>query len=269
MLKKAKYLLSFIILFYSFDVSAQGIITPKEKLRTVKHERINQMIRSEEEGIPSFTRQSVTAIKNHHDGWGVLFEKGFSKSPYKATLIQFELGEKQHRKEQKQSASAFFGRPFVYGKQNIFYQAKLGMGRQILLGGKTNKNGVAVYGIFVGGFSAGLLRPYYLEFDTGIGVADLKYQTATRDAFLNQDQSKRILGGTGLNKGWNEISFTPGIYAKASLRFDWARFNQVVSALEVGFMADLYSQRVVQMIDLPGKTFFPTGFISLNFGKRK
>ena len=72
-----------------------------------------------------------------------------------------------------------------------------------------------------------------------------------------------------LFRSWNEIKFTPGLYAKASLRFDWARFNQVVSALEVGFMADMYSQKVIQMIDLLGKTFFPTGFVSLNFGKRK
>ena len=199
-----------------------------------------------------------------------MFEKAFSKSPYKATVIQLEISEKQHRKEQKQSSALFYGRPFVYGKENIFYQARLGVGRQVLLGGKTNKNGVAVYGIFVGGFSAGLARPYYLTFQFGRdSIADYKYSARFYDAFLNQDPYAKIVGGTGLSKGWNEIKFTPGLYAKASLRFDWARFNQVVSALEVGFMADMYSQKVIQMIDLLGKTFFPTGFVSLNFGKRK
>jgi hypothetical protein len=241
-----------------------------------KHNRINQMLRNEEEGVPAFEKHSITSIKNHHDGWGIAFEKGFSSSAYKTTIVQLELTEKQHRKEQKQSTPgsinggfAYFGRPFVFGKQNIFYQAKLGLGRQIMIGGKSNKNGVAVYGVFVGGFSAGLLRPYYIQFSVDTGVAYLKYQSDTKDAFLNLDPTKDIIGGAGLRKGWNEIAFNPGVYAKASLRFDWARFNQVVSAIEVGFMADMYSKKVVQMIDVSGRSFFPSGFLALNFGRRK
>jgi hypothetical protein len=34
-------------------------------------------------------------------------------------------------------------------------------------------------------------------------------------------------------------------------------------------MADLYSKKVVQMIDVSGRSFFPSGFIALNFGRRK
>ena len=248
----------------------------KEQARMEKHNKINQMLRNEEEGVPAFEKHSITSIKNHHDGWGLAFEKGFSSSAYKTTIIQLEITEKQHRKEQKQSTPgsinggfAYFGRPFVFGKENIFYQAKLGLGKQIMIGGKSNKNGVAVYGVFMGGFSAGLLRPYYIQFSVDTGVAYLKYQSDTKDAFLNLDPTKDIIGGSGLRKGWNEMKFNPGVYAKASLRFDWARFNQVVSAIEVGFMADLYSKKVVQMIDVSGRSFFPSGFIALNFGRRK
>jgi hypothetical protein len=259
-----------------FVSTAQKKASSKEEAKIAKHQRINEMIRNEEEGVPAFSKQNLTAIKNHHDGWGLLFEKGISKTPYNTTIFQFEIGEKQHRKEQKQSTSggitggfAYFGRPFVFGKQNIFYQAKLGMGKQVMIGGKSNKNGVAVYGIFVGGVTAGLIRPYYLQFSTDTGATYLKYGASTRDAFLNQDQKLDIIGGSGISKGWNEIKFNPGIYAKTGLRFDWARFNQVVSAVEVGFMADFYSQKVDQMIDLQGKSFFPTGYLALNFGRRK
>lgn len=278
MLKSIKFFLLFLSVFFVsiLNTYAQNKANAKEQARIAKHDRINQMLRNEEEGLPAFEKQSITAFKNHHDGWGVLFEKGFSKSAYKTTIIQFELGEKQHRKEQKQSTQgavsggfAYFGRPFIFGKENIFYQAKLGIGKQVLIGGKSNKNGVAVYGVFVGGFSAGLVRPYYIQFALDTGLTYLKYQADTKDAFLNMDPKKDIIGGSGLRKGWNEIKFNPGVYAKASLRFDWARFNQVISAIEVGFMADVYSQKVIQMIDLPGKTFFPTGFLALNFGRRK
>lgn len=272
--KKILFFITIPVTILSSNIFAQQ--KTKEQARMEKHNRINQMLRNEEEGVPAFEKQSITSIKNHHDGWGIAFEKGFSSSAYKTTIIQLELTEKQHRKEQKQSTPgsinggfAYFGRPFVFGKQNIFYQAKLGIGTQIMIGGKSNKNGVAVYGILVGGFSAGLLRPYYIQFSVDTGVAYLKYQSETKDAFLNLDPTKDIIGGAGLRKGWNEIKFNPGVYAKASLRFDWARFNQVVSAIEVGFMADMYSKKVVQMIDVSGRSFFPSGFIALNFGRRK
>jgi hypothetical protein len=272
--KKILFFISIPVTILSSNVFAQKKI--KEQARMEKHNRINQMLRNEEEGVPAFEQQSITSIKNHHDGWGIAFEKDFSSSAYKTTIIQLELTEKQHRKEQKQSTPgsinggfAYFGRPFVFGKQNIFYQAKLGIGTQIMIGGKSNKNGVAVYGILVGGFSAGLLRPYYIQFSVDTGVAYLKYLSETKDAFLNLDPTKDIIGGAGLRKGWNEIKFNPGVYAKASLRFDWARFNQVVSAIEVGFMADMYSKKVVQMIDVSGRSLFPSGFIALNFGRRK
>jgi hypothetical protein len=61
----------------------------------------------------------------------------------------------------------------------------------------------------------------------------------------------------------------PGFYAKTGLRFDWARFNNLISALEFGFSFDYYSKPVVQMVDVKGKSFFPTGYVSLVFGKRK
>lgn len=243
----------------------------EEKLQ--KKNRINEIIRNEEEGVPAFAKHNIFSFKLHHDGYGLIFEKGWMKTPYKSTIVQFEFSEKRHPKEEKQGTTSFsnsgfvvFGRPFIYGKQNIFYQAKAGIGKQIMIGGKTNKNGVAAYFVFLGGFSAGLERPYYLEFNSTPTNLQIKFTEANRNLFLNPDA---IIGGTGLRKGWNELKFNPGGYAKAGLRFDWARFNQVISAMEFGFGVDYYSKKVVQMVDNPGRSFFPTGYVGLVFGNRK
>lgn len=251
-------------------------ITPQQKKKEekdIKKNRINALIRQEEEGIPSFSTQSIFSLKSSHDGYGLLYEKGRSKTVYSTSIFQIEFSEKRHAKEQKQSTSAFssggfsfFGRPFVYGKENIFYQLKAGAGKQIMIGGKGNKNGVAVYGTLIGGFSAGLMRPYYIEFNTPTGAQPIKYDGNNKNVFLNAD---RIIGGTGLQKGWNEMKFNPGAYAKAGLRFDWARFNQQVSAIEFGFGFDFYSKKVVQMVGLEGRSFFPSGYVALVFGSRK
>ncbi len=270
-------LLILIFSLYSFASFSQRVPASKSNNRSsdkqAKRDKINELIRNEEEGIASFKKQSTIQFKMNNDGNGFLYEFGKMKSPYRTTLFQLEYGEKQHPKQQKQSTSSYvgggftvFGKPFIYGKQNIFYQLKLGSGQQILIGGKGNKNGVAISGVLVGGFSAGLVRPYYMEFASDIGSVKKKFSEADRELFMNPEN---IIGGTGLSKGWNELKFNPGVYAKTGLRFDWARFNQVVSALEFGFSFDFYSKKVVQMVDVPGKSFFPTAYISLVFGKRK
>ena len=245
----------------------------KKEDKAEKRSRINEMIRHEEEGIPAFEKQSVFSIKTHHDGYGFFFEKGRSKSAYTTSIFQIEFSEKQHPKEQKQSSTSFsnsgfaiFGRPFIYGKQHIFYQTKFGLGQQIMIGGKGNKNGVAVFATFVGGASLGIQRPYYMEFNTGNGTSKIKFAEENRNLFLNP---QLIIGVTGLQMGWNELKINPGAYAKAGLRFDWARFNQQVSAIEFGFGFDYFTKRVVQMVDLEGRSFFPTGYIGLVFGNRK
>jgi hypothetical protein len=244
----------------------------KRDEKIAKRDKMNELIRNEEEGIPAFKKQSTFQFKLNHDGNGAIYELGKMKTPYKASIFQIELGEKQHPKEQKQNSTSYgggftiLGRPFVYGKQNIFYQLKVGAGQQLMIGGKSNKNGVAVYGIMVGGFSAGLTRPYYIEFAESASTVKKKFTEADRRYFLN---ASNIVGGTGLSLGWKEMKFNPGIYTKAGLRFDWARFNQVVSAIEFGFSFDYYSKKVVQMVDVPGKAFFPTGYVSVVFGNRK
>lgn len=269
----ALFIVSLLFIFQSFGQRSVNQYERKRDEKLQKKNRINEIIRNEEEGVPAFAKHNLFSFKLHHDGYGFIFEKGWMKTPYKSTIVQLEISEKRHPKEEKQGTTSFsnsgfvvFGRPFVYGKQNIFYQAKAGVGKQLMIGGKTNKNGVAAYFIFVGGFSAGLERPYYLEFNAIPTNLKIKFSEETRSQFLNPSA---IIGGTGLQKGWNEMKFNPGAYAKAGLRFDWARFNQVISAMEFGFSGEFYSKKVVQMVDNPGRSFFPTGYVGLVFGNRK
>ncbi len=273
-----RYTFSLLLVFFCTTTSiAQKTMdsnpTKKKEDKIAKRNKINEIIRNEEEGVPAFNKQSTFQFKLNFDGYGFLYELGKMKTPYKTSIFQIGFSEKQHPKEEKQTSYSGGGgftmisKPFVYGKQNVFYQVKLGVGQAIMIGGKGNKNGVSVHAVLLGGFSAGMLRPYYMEFvsNTG-GTEKLKFSESNRSTFLSPD---KIIGGTGLSKGWSEMKFNPGIYAKTGLRFDWARFNQVVSAMEFGFTYDYYSQKVVQMVDVPGKSFFPTGYLAIVFGNRK
>lgn len=257
--------------FVIMGVTAQDRVSEKDKRKQAKRDKINQVLRLEEEGESAFKKHSLFGFKFNTDGYGISFEKGKIKSPYKATIFQLELNEKKHRKESKQSRSdgaVVFGNPFIYGKQNNFYQVKLGIGQQYMLGGKANKNGVAVYVIMAGGLSLGLLKPYYLDVESPPNsgqVKTIKYSQADSAEFMGNN----ILGAAGFTKGWGEVKIAPGAHAKTALRFDWGRFNNTVSAAEVGFNLEYYPGKVEQMVGLKANSLFFNGYISFLFGSRK
>ena len=167
-----RIIVGFCLTISAFSVFAQD--QPKKKSerdekKEARREKINNLIRQQEEGALVFNKQSVFGFRLNTDGWSILYEKGYLKSVSTTNLFSLEFGEKKHPKEKKLnnilSNSGFLqiGSPYVYGKQNSFYQLKPTFGQQRLLGGKTNKNGVAVTAIYAGGISTGLERPYYVR----------------------------------------------------------------------------------------------------------
>ncbi len=248
--------------------------TERDAKKEARKEKIDNLIRQQEEGALVFNKQNVFGLRLNTDGWGLVYEKGYLKTVKTTNLFALEFNEKKHPKEQKinnvLNNNGFFqiGNPYVYGKRNSFYQLKLSYGQQRMIGGKTNKNGVAVHASYAGGFSAGLERPYYVRIqDAGPeGSRDIKYTPADSAAFLAPGN---ILMGTGLRHGWNELKFVPGVHAKAALRFDYGRFNEVVTAIEIGLNIEAYSRKVQIMLLNPDKQVFFNGYIALMFGKRK
>ena len=264
-------LVGITMLTYGQDIGAAG--KAKQDRKQAKKERMNRLMRQEEEGMPSFSKQGAFGIKLNTDGWGISYEHGRSNSVTRATIYQIEFNEKKHRKEEKQPVAndvgggfVFFGNPFIFGKRNIFYQFKVSGGQQILIGGKGNKNGVSVYGIGTGGLSLGIPRPYYVEVqDLDNKDRFVKYDSPDSALFL----STRIIGGPGLSKGWNDLKFAPGLHAKTAIRFDYNRFNTVLSAIEGGINAEYYFKDINQMVYSPSRKFFINAYVSLLFGKRK
>lgn len=251
----------------------------KKKEREERRLKRISLFRELEEGENNYEREWSMGGRINTDGWGGFFELGFRKNRKVVNYFQFEFNEKKHPKEDKKPGAfvnindqfAYSEKPYILGKRNNFYQAKLGMGQRYLIGGKGNKNGVEVSAIYYGGVSIGLLKPYYLvvEDPSGEGrTIDIKYgQDPYMDTavFINPS---RIIAGAGFGKGWGELSVVPGLHAKTGLRFDWAKFNEVVSALEVGVNAEYYTKDVPILVAQDPKKFFFNAYLSLQFGKR-
>lgn len=241
----------------------------RNKKKEEKKEKIRQLIIQEEQGAIIYQKQSIFGIKLNTDGYGVFYELGRLKTSRKSNLYNFEIGERKHSKEEKITSSqgGFLSNPYIFGKINNFYYVKLGFSQQRLIGNKGNKNGVAVSAIYGGGFSAGLLKPYYLKIsDANSQVEDVKYNN-NEDVFINNPD--RILGATGFSKGFGEIKFTPGAFVKTALRFDYGRYNELVSAVEVGLNVEGYAKKMPVMLLTKNRQFFFNAYAAIAFGRRK
>lgn len=243
----------------------------KQQKKEERKELINRMIMQEEEGAIIFQKQTVFGIKLNTDGYGMFLEMGRMKTSRKSNLYSLEIGERKNSKEEKVPPvlGNYFTNPFVYGKINNFYYAKLGFAQQRLIGNKGNKNGVAVSAIYGGGFSAGLLKPYYLKVQDAQTnkISDVKYNDKNGAVFL--DNLSYVQGSSGFSKGFNEIKVTPGAYAKTALRFDYGRYNELVSAIEVGINVEAYAKKIPVMLLQKQRQLFFNAYAAIEFGRRK
>jgi hypothetical protein len=238
--------------------------TSKKDKREARRERINSLLKQQEEGEIIFNKQSIFGVKLSTDGYGLSYEWGKFKSSRVATIFQVELNEKKHKKEKRISLFTGFNfNSLVYGKMNNFYQLKFGVGQQRIIGGKGNKNGVGVMAIYGIGASAGLVKPYYVDVEDNFGQRVRKtYPTIIDSGYLEQ-------GASGFTVGWKDVKIRPGIHAKAAMRFDYGRFNETVTAIEVGLNGEFYASKVPQMAFNKEKQFFFNAYISLLLGRRK
>ena len=259
----------------------QRTVSPRKQRAMAKKEHIKKLIEAEDEGALVFDKQWALGLKFNTDGFSFFYEHGKYKTIDRTNLWWIEMGEKKQHNELKQQPLIqegdvvgpgleilSTGSNYIFGKENNFYQMKVGFGRQLLIGGKGSTNGVAVSAIYGGGFSLGILKPYYLQLvdsTSATAVSDEKYSQNPSE-FLNPYD---IVGASSFSKGLSELTFIPGVHARASLRFDYGRYRQTLSALEVGVNADFYSQKVTIMAQNPNHNFFLNAYVGIDFGGRK
>lgn len=249
-------------------VMAQNETKSKKQIkREERKNRINEIAKQEEEGVLKYKKHTVFGAKLTNDGYGGFMEIGRAQSVRKGLLFQLDISERKHAKEEKQQSGFFNSNPIIFGKINYFYPVKLGVQQQLLFGNKGNKNGVSVSGNFGGGLSLGILRAYQIEVDKNGDRASVIYESADSALWLNALNLNP--DPPTLFKGWSHIKMNPGLYAKAALRFDYGKYNEMVNALEVGVTGEFYSKKVPQMIYQKEKQLFLNAYIAIMFGRRK
>jgi hypothetical protein len=110
-----------------------------------------------------------------------------------------------------------------------------------------------------------LLRPYLVQVEKNGQYEFVGYNSPDSNYFLNGP----IVGGPNLSQGWKNLQWIPGVYLKSSLRFDYGKYNEMVSGIEIGATAEYYFKKVPQMIEMKQHQLFLGAYVALLFGKRK
>ena len=277
-------ILAFFLLL-TFTVSGQEK-EPKEKnvqkeLKQAEETAKRDVIRDyrESKGI-TYDLSWAFTFKYRTDGWQLGADYNKTINYFKSRVLQIEIGEYKHFKQERQSkdpSGGIFGfngiRPFVYGKQNNLFVIHGKYGRRHLLAERAKKNGVMIQFQYTGGISLGLLKAYYLEVypeEDGVIQFDqapvsTKYEEGVDNGFTEYN---RILGYSGFGKGFGDIKFQPGVTGQVAFQFDWSNQDSFIKALEAGFSADIYFWEVPIMIS-QNRFYFLNVYIGILLGKKK
>lgn len=270
----SKLFLTLFSLTLVFHVAAQDSTNVyrqrSQDKKNAKRQRINNLLRMEEEGDLIFNKHNIFGIRLATDGYGISFEKGKFRTPSRTFIYSFELNEKHDPKEHHISATSdgISVSTVVPFKVNNLYEFKVAVGQQHLIGGKGNKNGVAVTGLYSAGLTLGLLKPYYLDVNNRVTNQTTRktFEQLTADT-LGADY--QVTGASGFTVGWGNLKYKPAVNAKQALRFDYGRLNQTITAIEVGLTEELYFSKIPLAYLVPQHSFFFNAYVQIMFGSRK
>lgn len=221
-----------------------------------------------------YNRETAINLTLHSNGFRFGFDRGVIKTYYKTTYYHFDFGYIRHPKETRQSVSfqsnLNLSNTYTFGKQNSLYVVRGGWGTKKYLSEKALYRGIAVGYNYEFGATLGMVKPYYLAFGRRVDgqtvVEELRYNEDLRDLFLDET---RIQGRGDFFRGFDEISFVPGIHGKLGSHFALGAFDKYVSALEMGIMFDLFLTEIPIMVIEDNRSLFINVYVTLQLGKRR
>jgi hypothetical protein len=249
LLKMKKELLLFFSLLFPFLLRAQNPILPDDE--TSRH----------------FKNEVVGGVLLHQYGWGAFFRKGNHLTGYKKKIYEIEAVSMTSPKELSITNPAYpSGNSFIYGKLNSLLIVRTGMGIQKVLYSKADRAGVEVKYNYSGGISWGLAKPVYVDIVHTINPYEVDITSERYDPLKHSIDS--IYGKSSYGNGLSQIHLYPGLYGKLGVNFEFGRYEDVIKALEIGFVADAFLTPIPLMAYVPNNNLYLSFYISFMYGGR-
>jgi hypothetical protein len=232
----------------------------------------------EDDRYQSMTTYGVTTNTNSGIVGGLVFRQSrllsgtlFGLPQYR--YISVELVNVKHPKELQSSVSSV-GSRFIAGKENYLFVLRPQYGREVKLFQRGNDEGVAVNGILAAGPSLGIVKPYYLEVQYGNSSRTVPASQVNGFATATGES---VIGAGGFFQGLGQSKLTVGLNVKAALSFELSAFRNNTTGLEIGFLTEIFPQKVIIIPNTVAggsrsdgnRSFFTSGYITLFFGSKK
>jgi hypothetical protein len=251
--------------------AADQVAKSKKKFKDIKKHL-------QEWGLDSnYNHELLVGGKVNSNGWSGSFYYLIRKSYKVSNLWEVHFSEIKHDKQDKlQGTNSAFPQlgaasPFVYGKINNLYTLQVGFGKEVLLLPAVMDGNLSVSFRYSGGFSLGMLKPYYLKLIYTDSVTALpylatqKYSGTNSERFLN---TGAILGAAGFTKGLGDMIYVPGAYLEACFVILPGNSKSFIQAITLGANAAFYSRSLPVMADQKAYPYQASLFAGLAIGKR-
>lgn len=184
----------------------------------------------------------------------------FGRKQYR--YLGLEIVNVKHPKEVNEPTNS--GSRFVPGKQNYLFVIRPQYGREIVLSNRSADEGISIHGIVAVGPSIGVVKPYFLQLQSRPGQSQtIPYNPSSIP------MGSSILGTGGIFQGLDQARIVPGINLKLALSFELSAFRSNSTGLEIGFLAEAFSEKIVIMALAENRSFFTSGYVTLFFGNKK
>ncbi len=245
-MKKVIVIFTFFLFFIPF-LQGQGEIDEQQKI--------------------FYRNESTVHFSLNSTGYGGGYRYGKRINYLNKRLYEFDFNYFRHPKEIKMyNPYSPNARGFVYGKMNLFFNFRLGYGFQRDIFRKIDKGGVAVRSLFTFGPSIGFYKPVYYEIIHFISmntytIVEMKFDPTSLHS------PNDIYGRASFFKGWDEVKFVPGAFAKLGFNFEFSKFDPMVQALEAGIALDAYPKKIPIMASPDNNSLFISLYVSFHIGK--
>lgn len=192
----------------------------------------------------------------------------------KLASINFSLVELKHPKEQAVTLGDLDS--FKPGKSNGLYVLRSSIAIEHTLFKKYHEDGIKLNLILGGGLNLGFLKPYYIEYitdsdpNTNFLITDFaQYDPEVHNLDLFGSTVGTVISSGGFFRGFDGIKVRPGLNTKIAMSFEFGEFNRNIKGLEIGFLTDIFTERMVTFPEARNKFLFTSGYLGLFYGKRK
>ncbi|TAE22373.1 MAG: hypothetical protein EAZ91_23770 [Cytophagales bacterium] len=228
---------------------------------------------ADEDNYSSVTTMGVTTNTNSGLLGGFVFRQSkrlggtFLGRP-QFRYLAVEVVNVKHPKEVQQSLG-FSGSRFVSGKENYLFVVRPQYGREISLFQRSADEGISINAIFAAGPSLGIVKPYYVEVNEG----NNRKRTVAASTLITRPgqpgSGAQPIGSGGFFRGFGESKLAVGANIKAALNFELSAFRNNTTGLEIGFLGELFPQKITIMSGAEARAFYSSGYITLFFGTKK